>query len=196
MPPPTVDLTGKKFGDLTVIAWEGYLKRGRQRFSWWLCDCSCGTQRKFEASQLKRGKTKSCGCVGRAKARELAKRLSRSKAENEGPIAARQLYSRYKNDARRMSRDFEITFDDAMSLFHGNCTYCGLEPHRINRSRDSYFAYNGIDRVNNEEGYIAGNCVPCCKKCNEIKRDLTLSEFKELIVRMHKVMCGGEFAIL
>lgn len=51
------DLTGCKFGDLTVI--RQVESRKRQRF--WLCACSCGKTTIVGTGNLTSGKTKSCG---------------------------------------------------------------------------------------------------------------------------------------
>ena len=44
------DLTGKKFGTLTVIKLEGKNKAGRT----WLCQCDCGNTKHFNVGNLKR----------------------------------------------------------------------------------------------------------------------------------------------
>lgn len=36
---------------------------------------------------------------------------------------------------------------------------------------------NGVDRVNSQQGYEAGNVVPCCKHCNKAKLNRTEAEF-------------------
>jgi len=56
------DLTGKRFGRLTVIR---FLKKGeRQKDGYnWLCQCDCGKLINANASKLKSGHTKSCGCL-------------------------------------------------------------------------------------------------------------------------------------
>lgn len=41
----------------------------------------------------------------------------------------------------------------------------------------STYTYNGVDRVNNSDGYTIKNCVPCCAICNYAKRDLSETEF-------------------
>lgn len=53
-----VDLTGKKYGKLTVIAFSH--KEGREFF--WEVVCDCGTFKKARGGNLKQGKSKSCGC--------------------------------------------------------------------------------------------------------------------------------------
>lgn len=55
------DLTGKRFGKLTVI--EQAAKRGGRIC--WKCKCDCGNEIEVVAHQLKSGKTKSCGCYQR-----------------------------------------------------------------------------------------------------------------------------------
>lgn len=49
-----IDITGKKFGLLTV---NNYLGNSR-----WLCSCECGNTIKVDGRNLKNGKTQSCGC--------------------------------------------------------------------------------------------------------------------------------------
>jgi len=51
------DLTGMKFGRLTVIGFS-HMKNG----SYWHCVCECGEKRIVQGVNLRIGKTKSCGC--------------------------------------------------------------------------------------------------------------------------------------
>ena len=55
-----MNLTGCKFGLLTVIKRTDNDRHGKAR---WLCKCSCGGETIAISSDLKRGHTKSCGCV-------------------------------------------------------------------------------------------------------------------------------------
>jgi len=56
------DLTGYKFGRLTVLERAENDKRGRTR---WLCRCECGSEKIITSSRLKNGDTQSCGCLKR-----------------------------------------------------------------------------------------------------------------------------------
>lgn len=56
---PIKDMTGKKFGRLLVIKMSGQNKNGH---ALWLCKCDCGNERSFFGSNLRDGKTLSCGC--------------------------------------------------------------------------------------------------------------------------------------
>jgi hypothetical protein len=57
-----VDLTGRQFGRLTVLCHVGSSPYGG---TLWKCQCSCGNRCVKRDGSLKRGKTKSCGCLRR-----------------------------------------------------------------------------------------------------------------------------------
>ena len=63
------DLTGQKFGRLTVIKYVGCGK--------WLCKCICGNEKIIRGDKLKSGNTKSCGCITKTKNGESKTRLCR-----------------------------------------------------------------------------------------------------------------------
>ena len=44
---------------------------------------------------------------------------------------------------------------------------------------------NGVDRVNSDLGYEIENCVPCCYRCNSMKMDTSLNEFKDHITKVY-----------
>jgi hypothetical protein len=56
------NLTGQKFGKLTVVEKAGNNKQGKQM---WVCKCDCGKIKSKPALtyELKSGKVKSCGCL-------------------------------------------------------------------------------------------------------------------------------------
>lgn len=55
-----IDLTGQVFGRLTVICKPENIEK-----STWLCKCSCGSDKEVYVvgADLRRGNTKSCGCL-------------------------------------------------------------------------------------------------------------------------------------
>lgn len=60
----TLDLTGQKFGRLTVIKMVESIKTKDGKFkSQCLCECECGNIIKVKSQALKSGNTKSCGCL-------------------------------------------------------------------------------------------------------------------------------------
>jgi hypothetical protein len=55
------DLTGYKFGKLTVIK---RVKNNKRREVCWLCKCECGNMTEVITYNLRHGFVKSCGCLG------------------------------------------------------------------------------------------------------------------------------------
>lgn len=58
--PPT-DLTGQKYGRLTVI--ERLFERSGYLSSTWVCRCDCGNETRVFVGNLKNGTSRSCGCL-------------------------------------------------------------------------------------------------------------------------------------
>lgn len=54
------DLTGKKFGKLTVLKRDENAKAGRSR---WICKCECGKKAPVLRNHLTTGHATSCGCA-------------------------------------------------------------------------------------------------------------------------------------
>lgn len=54
------DLTGQKFGKLTVIERAENDNKGNVQ---WLCQCECGNKKVVRGSSLKSGNSHSCGCL-------------------------------------------------------------------------------------------------------------------------------------
>ena len=68
-----IDLTGERFGRLVVIE-RAENRRGKTR---WLCKCDCGKIKVIEGDTLKRGTTKSCGCLLSESTRNRMKKYDR-----------------------------------------------------------------------------------------------------------------------
>lgn len=65
-----IDLTGKKFGKLTVIGLAGVSVTRRYQ-ALWECSCDCGKKKNVRSECLTSGTTKSCGCIRIENARKL-----------------------------------------------------------------------------------------------------------------------------
>jgi hypothetical protein len=52
-------MVGEKYGRWTVLKDLGIIKRKAR----WLCECECGMVRELDAGSIKRGHSKSCGCL-------------------------------------------------------------------------------------------------------------------------------------
>ena len=60
-----VELTGRRFGRLTVLHRAPRRPDGRAR---WVCRCVCGRESVVDGKSLRSGNTQSCGCLSRDKA--------------------------------------------------------------------------------------------------------------------------------
>lgn len=79
-------------------------------------------------------------------------------------------YKVYVAGAARRNLAFELSRDEFNALTTHDCTYCG-KPTTATHT-------NGVDRVDNDRGYVADNVVPCCGTCNSMKGTLSNHEFK------------------
>lgn len=60
-----IDLTGQKFGRLTVVKKVVYTEGIRAKKTFWFCKCDCGKNAFVDTYSLKNNSTKSCGCYKR-----------------------------------------------------------------------------------------------------------------------------------
>jgi hypothetical protein len=134
---------------------------------------------------LTRGATKSCGCLQR----EAARRLTLQQRIYTGKeSAARKVLYRYRTQSKERKLEFNIDYEHFIKLTSGDCFYCGEPPSRIsttNNNLEGEYIFNGIDRVDNNKGYIEGNIVSCCKVCNYMKRTMTKEEFLSMCEKVY-----------
>lgn len=174
---PYKNLSGKRFGKLTVIK---YLYRNKTNY-YWECLCDCGKIKNISRQNLKSGTATSCGCSRTAMLikRGLDKRLKFSNTK----ISFNQVLYMYKRSAKKRKFEWSITNEQALVLFEQLCYYCNCKPLR-KRQRLEYhkpFFFNGIDRIDSNIGYTTINCRTCCWKCNIMKSDLTEIQFYDHI---------------
>lgn len=98
-------------------------------------------------------------------------------------------FSQYQLRAANRDIPFLLTEEQALELFTSPCHYCGAEPSsKIARAKGidkKYLYYQGIDRIDSSKGYEAANVLPCCKKCNTAKLDMSYDDFMELISKIY-----------
>lgn len=70
-----IDLTGQRFGKLTVIERTAKPEGIKRTTTYWLCKCDCGNTKIANSSDLRRGDTTSCGCVHNEVRKSKAKDL-------------------------------------------------------------------------------------------------------------------------
>lgn len=145
-----IDLTGRKFGRLTVLKRADNSKSNGTK---WLCKCDCGKEIEVLASHLKDGHTKSCGCFSREVASENSK--------THGMTNTR-LYRIYKKMYRRCYFPKTKYYDN----YGGRgITICpewlgerGFENFAKWALENGYSDNLSIDRIENDKGYSPDNC--------------------------------------
>lgn len=65
-----IDLTGQKFGRLTVLYRDETKPKGHQCKVYWVCRCDCGNTKSISSDKLRSGETQSCGCLQKERAKE------------------------------------------------------------------------------------------------------------------------------
>lgn len=164
------DITGQIFGRLTVLKFVRMTSPGR--ISIYECLCECGIIKEIDRASLVRGFTKSCGCYNRDK-----------QLGAHGVASFNNYFKSYKNSAAKRGYVFELTEEQFKEIICQNCSECQAVPKEIARkyktSSATSILANGVDRINNDIGYILSNVQPMCTPCNMAKSSLGEKKFKE-----------------
>ena len=180
MPPPHKDITGQRFGLLTAVSRVG---RGEipshSGGTVWLFRCDCGNSCTRRCLPLTKAvNPPSCGCSGQpSRHRHWASRIlciSRKRMQLQG-------------------LQCELSVERFGDLMSKPCHYCGappstpISPASRLKTKDSYHVgvRNGIDRVDSSLGYVEGNCVPCCFRCNRMKLNHAVTDFLAHVSAIH-----------
>lgn len=143
---PRVDLVGRRFGRLVVVAFDGMASRSTSK---WVCVCDCGSRPTVSGQHLRNGGIRSCGCLRR----EVAALVRRSHG--------RSLTAEYTTWSSMKSR-CENRNDRSFKRYGAvGISVCG-------RWRDSFENFlhdmgprpagRSIDRINGAGNYEPGNC--------------------------------------
>jgi hypothetical protein len=130
--------------------------------------CDCGEESVKRATSLRCGKTHSCGCLQREASAAAQRRYKENPAVS---LRVRQ----YLNRAEQKGILLTLSRAELVALVTKPCHYCGGMDSCSTRKHTA--ACNGIDRIDNAQGYVAGNVVPCCGRCNKAKNDQTQADF-------------------
>jgi hypothetical protein len=86
-------------------------------------------------------------------------------------------YSQYKQRAiKKLGTLFELSKLEFDEIIENPCYICGKQ--------NSTTHQNGIDRYNNDNGYIIDNCRSCCYNCNIIKKTMNFDDFIDILLRI------------
>lgn len=163
-----IDLTGQRFGRLTVIKRNG----SKDGHAAWECVCDCGRHTVVNGRYLTSGKTKSCGCLHNELLAERSrkhgmtgKRLYRiwHDMKNRCEYPKDKKYSYYGGRGIKVCNEWSTNFESFMTWALSN-------------------GYNDsltIDRINNSGNYEPNNCqwITMKEQCkNRRKRGTALCQ--------------------
>jgi hypothetical protein len=183
-----VDLTHRTFGRLYVI---GRAENKGCHVAWQTV-CKCGNRPIVTGCHLTGGQ-QSCGCLNRERAAARHRLPS-------GVAARNAVWNVYRTSAKRRGFVWELTFDEFCRLTSSDCHYCDETPKNdIGREYNGSYMYNGIDRKDNLQGYIASNVVSCCDVCNKAKRTMSYEQFVAWLIKaggkqIQRRECESNFA--
>jgi hypothetical protein len=70
--PKFIDMTGQRWGYLTVVSCAGKVGSTIK----WICECACGGEAVVAGNKLRSGHTKSCGCMHRPQIDRFAEKIA------------------------------------------------------------------------------------------------------------------------
>lgn len=141
------DLSGRRFGRLTAIAFQSVASTGRKRI-FWQCQCDCGGTASVITSSLLVGYTKSCGCLQREAATEKGIKHGESHTRRYKTWAG--IIQRCTNPRNQAFRNYGgrgITVCEKWRTYEGFAEDVPPAP-------EGDFS---LDRIDNDKGYEPGN---------------------------------------
>ena len=148
-----IDLTGQKFGRLTVLKQNGKDKWGG---SLWLCLCECGKQKTIKSNLLRRGCTRSCGCL------QYETRGDNGKSNIKHGLSKTIEYNRWKQMNERCSNENHPQYKD---YGRRNIKVCYRWSKKNPKGFENFFEDIGeipkgltLDRIENNRFYSKKNC--------------------------------------
>lgn len=146
-----VDITGNKYGRLTVISRGTITQRGWS----WNCLCECGNEVMVNGDDLKANHTKSCGCLAEEN-RHRSTNLKHGDTRKQSP------YFRLYNEWTSMLNRCRPTYHLKHRYYDRGITVC--EEWKNYLSFKKWALQNGykdnltLDRKNNDGNYEPSNC--------------------------------------
>jgi hypothetical protein len=145
------DLTGRRFGRLTVTAFHERRHVASGSICLWRCRCDCGNAAIVQASNLRSGSTQSCGCINRERISVLNFRHGEAGGCRTREYKTRcGLFQRCENPNDRGYKNYGgrgIRVCKRWCKYENFLADMGRCPPRLT-----------LERINNNRGYSPSNC--------------------------------------
>jgi hypothetical protein len=148
-----IDLTGERFGRLTVVEFD----RLQNHKTYWKCACDCGLTVVATGNNLRSGNTKSCGCLHKEKVRAVGKSNAKHSESHDNRT---RLYNIWCSMRRRCTEN-----PDAYAY-----KWYGAKGVKVCEEWNDYGVFKEwalshgyadnltIDRIDPNKGYYPENC--------------------------------------
>lgn len=192
--PKCKDLTGMRFGRLTVIEFAGYKTTRCLRIGQWKCKCDCGNICIVCANNLTSGNTRSCGCIRRGAPPRYVKHGDSGTSLYR--IYMRTIYSCYRYSGEpgvklpRMGVCPEWLGGDTYQNRDATAGYLAFKEWAMRPVSEGGGGYNGakrmcLTRLDVTKGYGPDNCVFMAKVAIRIDgvegdKSMTVSQVAKL----------------
>lgn len=160
-----IDITGQKFGDLTVVNLDSINKHGEVM---WKCLCKCGKTSITNGSRLRQGHTKSCGC--------LKRRVIGDRSRTHGMSKTPEFIMYYDACKRSKKRGLPINISPKDIKIPKVCPVLGIP--LVSGFGIKSGNTPSLDCIDPSLGYIKGNIQVVSWRFNKFKADLTPNELK------------------
>lgn len=156
-----IDLSGLRFGRWTVLRRGKNTEQGQAR---WLCQCECGTKRLLKSIVIRRGKSKSCGCLKSelTTQRNLERDYSLSKGNFKHGYArnknASPTYKIWYGMIRRCTKPRGKNWDWYKGRGIKVCKRWFSFLNFLKDMGERPSPKHSIDRIDNDGNYEPGNC--------------------------------------
>lgn len=137
----SIDLTGRKFGRLKVVDQAETIKQKIH----WNCMCSCGNKKAINGHSLRKGLSKSCGCL-QVESRYKHGMSNTSEFKTWASMLFRCLNKSDRKYKHYGGRGIKVC-DRWLCSFSNFYKDMGARPKNLS-----------IDRINNEGDYEPSNC--------------------------------------
>ena len=158
-----IEMVGKQFGRLLVISENGKTKDNHIK---WLCKCECGNYTTIDGRDLRKGSTKSCGCLLSEKVTERIVKLNTSHGDSNT-----RLYSIWCGMLDRCRRSKNAHYKDYGGRGIKVCKEWQEYPKFKKWAIDNGYSDNlSIDRINVNGNYEPLNCRWVTMKIQSINK--------------------------
>lgn len=141
------DITGKKFGRWTILGFSSFNAAGGTCM--WECECACGAKRLVSGTNLKQGRTQSCGCL--QKERVSFHRKTHGKSNHPLYQKWHRMLSRCGNPKHRDYFWYGARGIKVCERWHDFSLF-------LSDMEDGWKPTLSLDRIDNNRGYEPLNC--------------------------------------